>query len=187
MRALLIALSASLVLASCGGGDEATPIQEPVLETPQFINWGSLTDEQVIVAEGVNYTVSDGAARILGVPQNAGAGGSTGGVGVRLPDDFERDASGNQVRITVRASSADPGALLGVAYSTADVGNSGWQAFNLTPEPADFTFDYIVPAMQVGNGDFLGFRSYGDDTVTVYGYQVELIGSAAVPSDTTTP
>lgn len=183
MRSVIIALTGAIILAGCSGGDGAqTPAEAPADERiAQFINWGSLPSDQIIVTQDVNYTVSDGAARISGVAQYAPAGGSTGGVGVRLPDDFERAASGTQVRVTVRASSVDPGALLGVAYSTADVGNSGWQAFNLTSEPQDFTFDYAVPALQAGNGDFLGFRSYDDDAVIVYGYQVELIGAPATP------
>jgi hypothetical protein len=164
-----------LLLSGCGAREEQKPEQQPAQSATQFVNWADLNDDQVIVAEGVNYAVAEGAARIVGVPQSAGAGGSTGGVGVRLPDSFEQQASGQQVRVTVRASSADVGALLGAAYSTADVGNSGWQAFPLTPDPADYTFTYDVPVMQAGNGDFVGFRSYDDDAITVYGYSVEVL------------
>ncbi len=184
MRAFFIALSTVAFLSGCGGGGEEKADHAPAPDAAPFVNWGSLNAEQIIVPEGVTYTVSDGAARIVGVPQTAGAGGSTGGVGVRLPDSFEEQASGQQVRVTVRASSADEGALLGAAYSTADVGNSGWQAFVLSPEPADYTFTYSVPAMQAGNGDFLGFRSYGDDMVTVQGFRVEVVSpseSSAAP------
>ncbi len=176
MRAVFIALSAAVFLSGCGGGEEQKAEEQPARDAAQFVNWADLVDDQVVVAEGVNYSVSDGVARIVGVPQTAGAGGSTGGVGVRLPDSFEQQASGQQVRVTVRASSADAGALLGVAYSTADTGNSGWQAFPLTPEPTDYTFSYNVPAMQAGNGDFIGFRSYGDDAVSVYAYSVDVVG-----------
>lgn len=180
MRALTTSLFAALLLMSCGNGAErAERVEQPaeIGATPSvhFVNWTNIAAEQIIVAEGVSYTISEDAARISGVPLNAGAGGSTGAVGIRLPDSFEAEASGKIVSVTVRASSADENALIGIAYSTADVGNSGWQAFPLTSEPTDYTFTYDVPVLQAGNGDYLGFRSYEDDIVSVYGYSVSII------------
>lgn len=182
MRTLIFSLFAAMFLVSCGREPAVQEEPGPVAATVQFIDWASIPTDRIIVPEGVSYTTSNGTARITGVPLNAGAGGSTGGVGLRLADSFEVNASGNQVRVTVRASSADEGALLGVAYSTADVGNSGWQAFPLTTEPADYTFTYDVPLLQAGNGDYLGFRSYDDDIVSVYGYSVTVVEPAPGPA-----
>lgn len=183
MRTLIYSLVAAILLTSCGRGDQTVQGARGVVEpTVQFVEWASIPIDQIIIPEGVSYTIGDGTARITGVPLNAGAGGSTGGLGLRLADSFEANASGKQVRVTVRASSADEGALLGVAYSTADVGNSGWQAFPLTTEPADYTFTYDVPLLQAGNGDYLGFRSYGDDIVSVYGYSVTVVEPAPAPA-----
>jgi hypothetical protein len=38
-----------------------------------------------------------------------------------------------------------------------------------------------VPELQAGNGDYLGFRSFGDQTIFVWGYNAEVIVPRAAP------
>ena len=48
------------------------------------------------------------------------------------------------------------GGIAAAAYSTNDLGNSGWRLFELTPEPKTHAFDYTLPPLVNGNGDYIG-------------------------------
>lgn len=89
---------------------------------------------------------------------------STGkpGIWVRL-DGFEVDASGKTVKVDVTVA-GDPGSKIAVAYSTSDVGNSGWKMFDLTGGQQTVSFDYNVPELKNGNGDFIGILPDPDGT-----------------------
>jgi hypothetical protein len=101
--------------------------------------------------DGVEYlALADGAL-------NAQSGGTTGGYSLRVPDEVESAASGN--RITVRAIARANGggeSRVALAYSTNEVGNSGWRWFTVGAEWSAIAFEYDVPPMIKGNGDFLG-------------------------------
>lgn len=149
---------------------------------PNRTPWGSIDASALHVSDGVSYTIStvDGAAvaDISNVPDVAKTVGIPDGVSIRLPDELEAQASGRQVSITVRAMTPSAeDAVLGVAYSTAESGNSGWKRFTLSATPRDYTFVYDVPPMRVGRGDFLGLRSYGDAHVQVLSYRTEVMGA----------
>ncbi|WP_442754303.1 hypothetical protein ACNHKD_15100 [Methylocystis sp. JAN1] len=83
--------------------------------------------------------------------------GNTGGYSIRLPDAVEAQASGRHivVKIVARAANADK-ARFALAYSTNEVGNSGWVWFDATAQWAIHTMRWDVPTMRDGNGDFLG-------------------------------
>lgn len=176
MRTSLAAL-AVLALAACGQAQAPAPT--PV----NYVAWADVPTEAIWSKPGVSYAVADGVAVVSNVAEDAESTGWTGGVSVRLSPAQEAAASGHTVKVTVRAFSPDPGAILGVAYSTAEVGNSGWQQFPLTTAPADYTIGYDVAPMKEGNGDFIGFRSYGASTVHIVGYAVEV--AASPPASTT--
>lgn len=80
--------------------------------------------------------------------------------------------SGRRIEITVQARARS--GRLGVAYSTNELGNSGWRTFELLPEWEDYTFEYDVPPMNLGRGDFVGFRSYGDVPVEIGSVELKL-------------
>lgn len=166
---------AAVLLAAC---NPAAPPSAPV-DTSGVTPWASVLADDIGVPEGVSYSQAevDGTtvAQIGAVPEDAPSTGSTGGVSIRLPAEVEAQSSGARVQITVRASAPQDGAILGVAYSTNDVGNSGWQRFVLTAAPRDYVFAYNVARTQTGNGDYLGFRSYGGNTVQIVGYKVESV------------
>lgn len=176
IRTALLALAAVSLLSSCGAPQQATQAPDQIGD---LVAWSSLHREDIKVPRGVSYAQATVhgvvAADISGVPEDAVSGGQTGGVAVRLPDSFENQASGAQIRVTVRALSSDDGAVMGVAYSTNEVGNSGWQRFALTSEPTNYVFGYVVPPKQSGLGDFLAFRSYGAGHVQIIGFKTEVV------------
>ena len=179
MRTTLAAM-AVLTLTACGQAD--APVPTPV----NYVAWADVPAEAIWSKPGVSYAVADGVAVVSNVADDAESTGWTGGVSVRLSAAQEAAASGHTVKVTVRAFSPEPGAMLGVAYSTAEVGNSGWQQFPLTTAPADYVIGYDAPPMKQGNGDFVGFRSYGASTVHVVGYAVEVVSTAS-PSAAAAP
>jgi hypothetical protein len=185
MRGLMTG-AVALALAACNpSGNSDAPDDAAV--APSLVAWSQIPEESIRVPEGANYGIveADGAAAaaISGVSADADPRGRTTGVSLRLPDAFEAEASGANVRVTVRALSPTAGARLGVAYATAEVGNSGWRDFELTQTATDYFFDYQVPPMAEGKGDYLGFRSYGDGVVQILGYRTEIISSEPAAAD----
>ena len=95
----------------------------------------------------------------LTAPSSAGV---TGGNYIPIPDPpAEQVFAGQTVRIDViaRASGATPSPSFAVAYSTSQVGNSGWQTFTPTSQWQTFSYTYTVPAPGTpgtGGKDYLG-------------------------------
>jgi hypothetical protein len=88
---------------------------------------------------------------------NAASGGATEGYSIRLPDTIEAAASGHRVSVNVVARAAGSvQSRFALAYSTNEVGNSGWRWQDAGPEWSLFTMEYAVPVMKNGNGDFVG-------------------------------
>lgn len=182
MRALMLSLATMMLLAGCNP-PQARQAENPLGNDPNVAGWATVRRQDVNVPRGVSYTTADmgGAtvAEISGVPDNATSTVKTGGVSVRLSDAIEAQASGAPVRVTVRAFAPQDGSMLGIAYSTNEMGNSGWIQFPLTQTPADYVFVYLVPAKRAGNGDYLGFRSYGAGHVRIVGFMVEPLSATA--------
>ena len=95
--------------------------------------------------------------QLSGVQSNAPSQGLPG-IYLRLPDQFEKAASAHKVRVTVFARHAAdaPNTSFAVAYSTNEVGNSGWQKFTLRDQLSGYSFTFAVPAMVKGLGDYIG-------------------------------
>lgn len=107
--------------------------------------------------------------------------GTTGGAFLRLEDGFEGEAPGRTIRVTVTLSGPAGGAVA-VAYSTNDLGNSGWRGLTLTPEPAEHEFDYAVPPLVRGNGDYVGIDPDPEGTgqaVTIHAIRVDVLEGEA--------
>ena len=87
----------------------------------------------------------------------APSGGATGGYNIRVTDELEAAASSHPIVIKIVARAMEPASTrLGCAYSTNEVGNSGWMWRTIGPEWAAHEFEYKVPKMKDGRGDFLG-------------------------------
>ncbi len=83
-----------------------------------------------------------------------------------LAADLERQFSGFEMAITVRARPGEPpGATqMMVNYSTGREGESDWQVFELKPEFDDYRFVYKVPVKTGENGlDYLAIRPVTPD------------------------
>ena len=98
------------------------------------------------------------ALRLASGDPQAGSHGVTGGYSIRVSDQAERAASGKpvQVRVVARVAEGASSSRLAVAYSTSEVGSSGWRWFSVGQEWAELEVDYEVPPMRNGCGDFIG-------------------------------
>lgn len=98
-----------------------------------------------------------GSVIISGSAPTATAIGRTQGAFFTIEPENEEQLSGKRIAIKFLARSMDaetPSAK--IAYSTAEVGNSGWREFGLTNEYAEYSFEYSVPLMKEGKRDFIG-------------------------------
>lgn len=89
--------------------------------------------------------------------------GTTGGYSIRLPDQIEAAASSHHIAVSIiaRASGSDR-SRFAIAYSTNEVGNSGWRWFDADAEWSIHTMEYDVPVMKEGRGDFVGILPAGE-------------------------
>ncbi|MEM0898839.1 MAG: hypothetical protein AAGI92_02685 [Pseudomonadota bacterium] len=78
---------------------------------------------------------------------NPASGQTTNSVFFTIPAEIEEAVGGKTIRVSITAASAaDNGSEeFAVSYSTAAVGNSGWQRFVLQREAQTFDFTYDVP------------------------------------------
>lgn len=110
-------------------------------------------------APGSN-TISEHPQGVLlsSLEEQPSSAGRTGGAYVELPVDFEEAASGERIRVSVTARSAPENGAesFAVAFSTNEVGNSGWRTFEADSEFQAFSFEYDVNPMREGRGDFVG-------------------------------
>lgn len=127
--------------------------------------------------------VETAVVRLSGVQSNSPSYGKPG-FHLTLPKAFEQAASGQTVRVTVAARRAPDasGKSFAIAYSTNDVGKSGWQRFDLTDQFASYSFTYQVPVMKAGNDDYIGILPDDGGAVEVIG-----IGAEIFPTGTALP
>lgn len=105
------------------------------------------------------------AVRLSGVDKSAESSG-TPGIYLPLTEEFEKSASCRRVRVEILARAPRTGAAkrFAVAYSTNEAGNSGWNVFSLARTPEKYIFEFDVPTMKQGLGDYLGFLPDVDGT-----------------------
>ena len=116
--------------------------------------------------------------KLAGGDLKAGSAGTTEGFSVRVPDAFERDASERVVRVQVLARSDKAASTrLALAYSTNEVGNSGWQWREIGPDWAICEMTFKVPKMINGNGDFIGLLPDGPDAP---GVEIHSLGATVL-------
>ncbi len=90
------------------------------------------------------------SGHVEGAPSNGRPG-----IFATVPTNVEEVASGSRIEIAVTLFS-DPATQAAVAYSTNEVGNSGWRSISATPQGARSAFIYTVREMNVGQGDYIG-------------------------------
>ncbi len=129
----------------------------------------------------VELDITEGVLRLSEGRDDCMPHGRTGGYCLRLPDEFEKAASGAIVRVSVeaRASSGVRRAGLAVAYSTNDVGNSGWRNFRLRQDFSTFEFTWAVPTMIAGNGDYIGLHAILGLPIEIRRVTAEVVDSSS--------
>lgn len=118
------------------------------------------------------------AVRVSGHVAGLYSTGTTGGAFQRLEEGFEARAAGKTLRVSVTMS-GPAGGVAALAYSTNDLGNSGWRPFALTQEPVAHSFDYTLPPLVHGNGDFVGIDPDPEGAghaVVIHDILVEILG-----------
>ncbi len=120
------------------------------------------TIEAMSIADGLSVDMNDNQTMsISGLSNVETSGSKTGGAAFVVSSEDEAEIDGNRVRIRILAS-GEPGSAMKVAYSTNDVGNSGWRKFDLSEDLAEYSFEYAVPAMKAGRNDYIGIAPVVD-------------------------
>jgi len=93
-----------------------------------------------------------------------------GGVVYRLRNDkpeFVSRLAGNTIKVKCRAKKPSSGGAdtFRMAYSTNQLGNSGWFTKNLTTDWQDFEFEYNISSSTPINEDYVGFQSDGNNGI----------------------
>jgi hypothetical protein len=138
---------------------------------PNVVNPANLNVEVVSTPDGRRV------ARLSGGDPATESSGRTGGYSIRVPDSFETAVSGKRVRVTVVARAAGGGsAEFAVAYSTAEVGNSGWRKQTVGDQFESRAFEWDVPPMINGYGDYVGILApAGSNGIDVAAVKVEAL------------
>ena len=97
---------------------------------------------------------------------NPASSGTTGGAYLTIPERIALGFANKRIKVTVYAKqpSSNASSSIAVAYSTNDVGNSGWQNFTPTTSWAPYSFFYDVPKPSSGGTDFLGIWADTNNT-----------------------
>lgn len=120
------------------------------------------------------FYTQTGSVTVKGTLLEPAASGKTGGASFAVPVDAEKAFSGKTIKIKV-VSSANKAGEAALAYSTNEVGNSGWIAFPVTTEDSVAEIEFAVPPMVEGLGDFIGIDPK-DNEVTIKAIVVETVG-----------
>jgi len=167
---------ALLGLSACGpagfGGAEDTAEIEAPGPTPSVppaegfeadivILPDAQTVETMVVPAGLTVAPSAGdIITISGSSANEISHGRTGGAAFVLGPDLESQIGDHVIRLRVLAKS-EGGTGFKVAYSTNEVGNSGWNEFSLGDEYEEYSVEYVVAAVKEGNNDYVGIVPVG--------------------------
>ena len=168
----LIVISLTGGLSACGAGTDSTSAKVQIPTPSSKDNNSVKTSNDIIIdlsktifSDGIkiasghpntSYTHTTDGVLISGKPTRPRtSGGKTQGFYIELDKKLEAKLSGKAVTISLRAKSADAGGMR-IAYSTNEVGNSGWIESELSSAFNTYSFEYAVPKMKTGRGDYLG-------------------------------
>ena len=191
MRSML-ALAAALAVATLSGCDlgvigssasqdpaESQQAPAPVdlltatKATGTIVYQGGSLGVEVLRPLEAFYTQT-GAVTIKGTLVEPISFGKTGGASFAVAADAEKIFSGKTIKIKV-LSSANKAGEAALAYSTNEVGNSGWVPFPVTTEDTVTEIEFAVPPMVEGLGDFVGIDPK-DNELTIKAIVIETIG-----------
>lgn len=125
--------------------------------------------------EGMSFTPTQADTGLFtgdaSVEDSRPNGAIANAVTIQLPDEWEASASGNRIRVTLKARASAP-TTFAVGYSSENVGNSGWRTFEADETYNVFRFRYRVRDMTEANGDFIGIlaNTTGTDSTLEIAY-----------------
>jgi len=179
----LSATSVALTLIALTACDGLTPIAEetagPVTEavvTPEAVDAAATAKSSgTVIYEGgslgvevpavlKHYYLPTGSLVLSGSLIEPASTGKTSGASFGVSPEDETNFSGKTITIKVVSSSAQAGEAF-LAYSTNEVGNSGWLAFPVNTDESIASVTYNVPTMSEGMGDFIGIDPNGNEIV----------------------
>ncbi|SFP67066.1 hypothetical protein SAMN05216419_101226 [Nitrosomonas cryotolerans] len=116
------------------------------------------TPAGMICSSHADVASETGYIRLANGKPGAASRGATDGYSIRLPDIIEAAASGKHIAVSIiaRAAAGNDTSRFALAYSTNEVGNSGWRWFKAGVAWSVHTMEYDVPIMRKGNSDFVG-------------------------------
>ena len=102
-------------------------------------------------------------------------GYKTSGAHIELDTDIETQLQNKNVTFTIVARTVEgkPTKDFSVSFSTNANGNSGWKTFRALSAPSAFSFDYNVPELVNGGGDYIGLGPFVSNDS---GFEVLAIG-----------
>jgi hypothetical protein len=119
------------------------------------VEFAKAAEGAVLRGASIEVTTRDGFVTLGGGAATAAPMGTIPeAYTVVLPEAFEANASGKTIRMTVLARGTSTPVTFKLAYATNEVGNSGWQSFEAGTDFAEHFFEWAVPPMMNGNGDF---------------------------------
>lgn len=156
--------------------DEVTGDSMPATDLARRLTGADLAGALATRSEDFTISPMGIGAKISGALEQANPGGHPG-IFVALGKSFETAASGNTVKVTVTIEAEGPGRV-GAAYSTSDVGNSGWQYMQIEEGENSLIFNYAVPELKNGGDDYVGVLPDPDATgqvLTLTAIEAEVI------------
>lgn len=171
MKGSMIFIVVAALLAGCGNQDSQVSLPLNDTSSDVFVEeiqghtyfFDMTNPSNTLVAAGgvLVEKVEDGITLNGGDPL-AKVGGKISAARLIISSQDEAFLSGKPITINVVAKSATADSLK-VAYSTREVGNSGWHDLKLEPQYRLLTFGYSIPRMRKGKNDFVGFLPVGGD------------------------
>ena len=143
---------------------------QPPPHTDFVVEFAKAAGDAILRGGSVSATICDGFVMLGGgIATSASSGKISEGYTVVLPDAFEANASGRTIRMTVLARATSTPVNFKLAYSTNEVGNSGWKMFEAGVAFTEHTLEWAVPPMKDGRGDFAGIQPplAGEGTIDV--------------------
>ncbi|MBW5800051.1 host specificity factor TipJ family phage tail protein [Halomonas elongata] len=125
-------------------------------EGSDFDQWTPGSDDSIAAETTDPYTGTQ-SALITSAAANPASSGSTGATYADVPSGATDAFTGHEIVVTINARQPANNAAteFAAAYSTASVGNSGWQTFTPGPDWGEFEFRYTVPEGSNQSTDYI--------------------------------
>ncbi len=118
----------------------------------------SLTNSTIALETSDRYSGTSSVKITWTGTTNPASSGTTNSAYITVPTPIALGFGGKRIRVSLYAKqpSSNASSQFAVAYSTSDVGNSGWHYFTPTTSWAKYSFTYDVPTPNTGGTDYLG-------------------------------